>query len=339
MENSTQTPEHIKQKYIELIEKSNVQYHKKRNLFHVRNIFFYLLFIAIVLALSFYIRSEILSRRNLFENNLEETSFADDKILIQTPNGKLYEIDKNLSTEWLSEAGVLIQIKPQSIKFISAGNIDLNKHNNAYTIFVSETTPYNLTLLDGSNIKINKGTSVHFNLQPDIDDMNVEINGEAYFDITHQEEGTFKIKSKELFVEVFGTEFNIKNTTSSNEIVLVNGFVKVSTQNQTVNMIQGEQVKYNIKTQKLEKNNADFLEALQWNSTYYHFSNEKLIDITLKIGAWYHVRFEFQTPELKKLSFTGKLKIDDGLVRFLEMLKYTDGINSKIENDKIFLYK
>jgi len=104
-------------------------------------------------------------------------------------------------------------------------------------------------------------------------------------------------------------------------------------------MVPGDQVDYNYKTNKIDKSAANFIEILKWNSKFLHFSNERLDTLSAKIGEWYHVTFEFQNKNIQNLSFTGKIKQEDGLIHFLEMLEFTDGIKSKIEKDKIYLYQ
>jgi hypothetical protein len=339
MDISSKTPEFINQKYIELLEKSNLQYHQKRNLFHVRNLILYSIILAIALAIGLLVRNDYVTQKDLFENQLAVTPFSKDKLLIQSSKGVYYDLQVTGTKKWLSEIGILVQLNPKSIEFISSGKTKLNKYNTSYTLYIPQNQKYDITLLDGSKVKINENSKIHFFLHTKPGEINVVLNGEAYFDITHQQEHSFKIKSREMTVEVFGTEFNIKNQNLLNEVALVNGSVQVSTNAQQTMMLPGDQVSYNYTTRKLDKKNADFIEVLKWNSKYFHFSNESLNSLTQKIGYWYGVTFEIQNQKIGKLSYTGKLKFDDGLIHFLEMLEYTDGIKSKVENNKVYLFK
>jgi hypothetical protein len=343
MSQSPVFPNPLEQKYIELLEKSNMELHKKRNLFHVRNLILYSFILAIAVAIGILVRNDYVTQKDLFENQLASTPFSKDKLLIQSSKGVYYDLHATGTKKWLSESGVLVQLNPKSIELISSGTIKLNKYNTTYTLHIPKNQKYDLTLLDGTKVKINENSTIHFKLQTNSNESNVDIKGEAYFEIAHQTEHSFIITSKEFNVEVFGTEFNIKNDPdpdkNSNAIALVKGSVKVSTQNEAVLMHPGDQVNYNYATRKLDKKNADFIEILKWNSKYLHFSDESLNSLTQKIGAWYGVTFEIQNQKLGKLSYTGKLKFDDGLIHFLEMLEYTDGIKSKVENDKVYLFK
>jgi hypothetical protein len=340
MDSNQKTPSQINQKYVELLEKSNVQYHKKRKFFQLRNFLLYSGFLAIAIISGILARNAYLAKKDLFENELTSIPFSKDKILIQSSEGVCYDLNTENTKKWLSHSGILVQIKPQSIQFISSGTPKLNRENNSYTLYTPSNKTFDLILIDGSIVKLNEKSKVFFNLFAQKNDLNVSINGEAYFDIAHQTKQSFKIKSNEFVVEVFGTEFNIKNRLNLiNEVALVNGSVKVIGSKSEMFIVPGEKANYNYRTNKIDKSTANFIEILKWNSKFLHFTNERLDLLAAKIGDWYQVSFEFQNKNIQNLSFTGKIKQEDGLIHFLEMLEFTDGIKSKIEKNKIYLYK
>ena len=51
------------------------------------------------------------------------------------------------------------------------------------------------------------------------------------------------------------------------------------------------------------------------------------------------MEFEFEGKELLDYKFTGTLKKENDLKHFLQMLKYTKGVNYSIEGQKVKLIK
>lgn len=139
-------------------------------------------------------------------------------------------------------------------------------------------------------------------------------------------------------IEVVGTEFNIANyKDESTKLSLVEGLVKIKTNQQQQLVHAGQEATYNNKT--LQIKNKDFFDSLAWLQTSIHFENQPLSQITKIIENWYKVKINFKNTSLKALKFTGTLHKNKGLTHFLQTLKYTKNLQATINKSTITLNK
>jgi ferric-dicitrate binding protein FerR (iron transport regulator) len=76
---------------------------------------------------------------------------------------------------------------------------------------------------------VQPGSSIHYN-DDFSTDRYLELEGEAFFDITKNPELPFRVQTKDLLVEVLGTEFNVKTDSGKpTSVTLATGSVKVLT--------------------------------------------------------------------------------------------------------------
>ncbi|MCB2208355.1 MAG: FecR domain-containing protein [Bacteroidetes bacterium] len=85
---------------------------------------------------------------------------------------------------------------------------------------ITENTQQSIVLSDGSEIALNRASEISY---PDVFDANsrqINFKGEAFFNIAHNPDKPFIIKSGELQVEVLGTSFNLCTCPESDEMTL-----------------------------------------------------------------------------------------------------------------------
>lgn len=332
------SPEFIHQKYIQLLEASNVDLHKKSNPFSFKNISIYSgLFIIIVTFVG--IISTKRSTNDNFDKYLTETQYNNKEILLESPKNIFYRITENTDQKWLADNNLFISVNSEEISFITTKESVKKKANN-YQLWIPQDKQYKIILVDGTKIKLNANSSISFNNNRDGKTTNVILNGEAFFNVSHIDNQSFKICASEMDVEVFGTSFNISNYTKNNftSLALLDGSVKITNpQNKSQYVQPGQQATIYKESQELIVGKAALSDALLWTANQIYFSNEKLESILRKINKWYAVEFIIEESKIKKLHFTGSLKKEDGLIHFLQMLEYTENINYNIERDLIKL--
>jgi len=86
-----------------------------------------------------------------------------------------------------------------------------------------------LTLPDGTKIWLNAGSSVRYPSQFSNNKRVVSLEGEAYFDVTHDKKRRFIVETPGIEIRVHGTEFNVKAYPDDNviETTLVEGSISI----------------------------------------------------------------------------------------------------------------
>ena len=135
----------------------------------------------------------------------------------------------------------------------------------------------------------------------------VHLNGEAWFDVAHQDKNPFNVYTKHLQIEDLGTQFNVAaySEDETTEVVLQQGKVKVHGLDKLFEyaMKPDEKYAYKKSTQEgsIQKVNAEQLSA--WKDGLLIFRGEPLSDVLKRIGRWYNVDIELNDPDLAKMKY------------------------------------
>lgn len=97
------------------------------------------------------------------------------------------------------------------------------------TLVVPYGARTNITLADGTKIWLNSGTTLKYPTVVDQKNVDVFLEGEAFFEVTHINHRKFNVKTSSLNIQVLGTSFNVKSYEDDEQIetTLVNGSIKI----------------------------------------------------------------------------------------------------------------
>ena len=201
-----------------------------------------------------------------------------------------------------------------------------------------------LELPDGSKVWLNYGSCLKFPQKFTGQTRTVELQGECYFEIAHNEQKPFIVETGELQVLVKGTEFNlmaypedavIETTLKSGKVILQR---KVSDGNiqQIFEMEPNQHAIYFKEEKELTYSVENPDKYISWKDGVLIFQNDPINDIVKKLSRWYNVDIQLKDKELSKYTYTATF-VDETLPQILDLLKiatpiqYT--ISSRIKQD------
>ena len=203
---------------------------------------------------------------------------------------------------------------------------------------------FKVILSDGTKVWLNADTKISFpqKFLATEDTRTVVLDGEAFFEVAHNKDKPFIVKSNDLEIEVLGTRFNVSSYASSHQIstTLVEGSVKIKNSKDSIAELilkPSYQAAFNKNTEKLEVFKVNTTDFTAWMDNKVLFRNEAFKDLILKIERTYNVSIINQIPELEDERFTGefdKESIEDIIKTFSSRLDFT----YKIENKTITIY-
>lgn len=195
---------------------------------------------------------------------------------------------------------------------------------------------YRVTLPDGSKVWLNATSSIKF---PGVFKGNireVELNGEAYFEIAKNSAMPFRVKSNGAQIEVIGTHFNVKAYGNEKlmKTTLVEGSIKITAGNFSHLLKPGQQAILT-KGELKVLDNVDIEEQVAWKNGLFLFKDTSIEDVMSQVASWYdlNVIFEGKIPE-KYL--TGKVSRSVNASEFMNLLKYA-GVKFKIKEKNIII--
>lgn len=208
------------------------------------------------------------------------------------------------------------------------------------TISVPNGRVFQLTLPDGTKTWINSGSSVRYPVAFTGNQRQVEITGEAYFDVVKNRKMPFRVRVyNKAEVEVLGTQFNI-NAYENEETIsttLLEGSVKVTAGNMgsTVEPMQqllspGQQLQLTEKGMSLTEPDID--KVIAWKNGLFNFEGMELKQVMKQIARWYDVEiiYKGKVPEGK---FYGKISRDISLAGLIKGFEGS-GVHMVIENER-----
>jgi ferric-dicitrate binding protein FerR (iron transport regulator) len=198
-----------------------------------------------------------------------------------------------------------------------------------------------ITLSDGSTIKLNSGSSISYPQGFDKDSREIELTGEAFFEVAKDAKRPFRVKTGEVTTIALGTSFNINAYPNNKniDVSLATGKVKVESSDYTkkaidpIYLMPGEKASYNISTLYFKKQKFDTEEMLGWKDGIIYFKKANESDLVEKLKKWYGVDIEVTNQAKKTIDITTKFE-NSSLENVLESLSYTLGFKYSVINNK-----
>ncbi|QDO95520.1 DUF4974 domain-containing protein [Formosa sediminum] len=168
------------------------------------------------------------------------------------------------------------------------------------------------------------------------------IYGEAYFEVsksTMHNGDAFTLKTSEQSLTVLGTSFNVKAYKDETEILttLIEGSIAV-TNNINQNILQpGEQSRLSQVKHDFEISTVDVFDVISWRNGAFSFTNKPLKDIMKVLSRWYDIDVLFVNQDMENVAFTGVLNKKQSIDYILEIIKNTNNMNYRIEDNKIII--
>lgn len=216
-----------------------------------------------------------------------------------------------------------------------------------------------ITLPDGSEINLNAGSRLQLDEGFGTINRNLSLEGEAFFDVKHDDRLPFIVHTAAMDVKALGTAFDVRayHDEKITETSLIRGLVEVTLKeknnqvlllhpNQKLAWRHPSSVSRNDRSATAEDNSTNEGEGkpemirqtddgetkeIAWKENKLIFENDPFSDIAVLLERWYGVRFEFSDDQVRNYRFTGRFE-DEELQKVLDFLKESRHFNSKIDS-------
>ena len=205
---------------------------------------------------------------------------------------------------------------------------------------------YQLVLPDGSKVWLNASSSIRFPTAFTKKERQVEITGEAYFEVKAQPQDgqakqtpvPFTVKVGTIRVRVLGTRFNIMAYKEAAKIktTLLTGAVKVTAANgQQARLVPGEQARMNRKGDLEVVKNVNLQQTMAWKNHLFWFDDDTIETVMQQIARWYDVDIAIHGHISQH--FTGSIPRNFSLPDVFKVLNKTGKIHYEIKGQKIII--
>ena len=264
------------------------------------------------------------------------------KAILTLSDGKKVVLDDSQNGVVLNQGGIKIHKNSQGVIEYTLIESDIQKSKTEIreiqTVYNTIQTPvggkFQLNLADGSKVWLNSASSLRFPVFFAGNTREVELKGEAYFEVSKNEDKKFSVRSGNQTVEVLGTHFNINAYSDEPSITttLIEGAVRVIELNSKKSQIlrPGEQSKVD---REIRIHRKDTQAEVAWKDGYFYFENASIETVMRQLGRWYGITARYET-ELPEHHFEGAIATNLTLLEVLEILQKSN-IHFRLEGKEV----
>ncbi|MBA3705772.1 MAG: FecR family protein [Bacteroidetes bacterium] len=184
------------------------------------------------------------------------------------------------------------------------------KNNSEPELILVQTTNQEkmITLPDSTKILLNKNSKLTYPKEFAENIRQVDLEGEAFFEVTKNKEKPFIIKNKDFDVGVLGTSFDVLAYAETKEaiVTVVTGKVAFTAKNGTsVVLVKNEVGILNKSNRQLNKKAAFNPNFLAWKTKKLEFNNTDFLEVVQTLEKYFSKTIEVKENNILKCKFTG----------------------------------
>jgi ferric-dicitrate binding protein FerR (iron transport regulator) len=295
----------------------------------------------------------------------------------ETRNSQNYQLQKRIKVRRLVLTGISVAAVFCLAFFLGA--VFNSSHNKRISPEQPITSSYieikaplgarsEVRLNDSTEIMLNAGSSLKYRSDYNLNNRNLELEGEAYFKVAKNINLPLVVNAGNINIKATGTEFNVKAYSDEGiiETTLINGEVEISQEGnndkehvlvlkpnqkaiyaQRSDKLTLEKIK-EIEPQAIRPpkiNTSDLLvsqktdvdQVTAWTKNKLIIRSENLESICTKLQRKYNVTFVFGDEAIKKHRFSGVL-LDETLQQVLDIIKLTAPVDYFLDRKTVILF-
>lgn len=198
-----------------------------------------------------------------------------------------------------------------------------------------------VTLSDGTKVYLNAQSKIILPSVFSADSREVELEGEAYFDVAKNPNKPFVIRTKGAVVHVLGTSFVVRNYEGDNSVqtVVEEGIVSFRSENKPVNegiiLTKGKLGRLNLKTNEMVTESVqDLALYLGWKEGFLRFEHTAMKEVAKQLERRYDIEVTFDSEKIGDLHLTAELK-SRSLQNVIHTISTSLGLKYKIDQHKV----
>ena len=212
------------------------------------------------------------------------------------------------------------------------------------TVRVPGGADYAVELADGTIVRLNCETELRYPVRFVGKERRVYLDGEAFFEVAKNAEMPFIVETKQMQVEVTGTQFDVKAYAEDEtmQATLVEGGVKVCAYgagSKSVALTPSQQYVLDVQTRQAEVKKVDVQLYTGWVEGMFVFKNQRLEDVMTMLARWYSVDVFYIGESVKDIRLSANLGRYEHIDKILDIIQETNKIGFSRKGNVVTLMK
>ena len=313
-----------------------IQHHRFR--YRLLNVCKYAAIFILPLAIATAVLYNSTNEHDAISHVTEQILPGSKKAVLILDNGETIDLKSTSGVELKEKDGTIIQVDSTALNYQQTP--DRKSDKLAYNkVNVPRGGEYQLTLSDGSKVQLNSMSSIRFPVQFAKDCRLVELEGEAYFEVSKTGQ-PFVVKTKGMNIEVLGTTFNISAYANEEyQTTLVNGSLRVQTEDGSNRILKPfEQACVTPGSNQINVRNVDTAFYTSWIHGKINFKDQRLEDIMKTLARWYDMEVIYENEETKDLRFGCYINRYNEITPLVNLLEQTGRVTITVEGKTIKIF-
>ncbi|MFA5849853.1 MAG: FecR domain-containing protein [Bacteroidales bacterium] len=258
--------------------------------------------------------------------------------VMDLPNGDSVVMSSNIAKIYKSNGKEVIIPKVEVIDYLTLSG-DFEEVNYS-TIKVPHGGFYYVILSDGTVVWLNSNSKMRFPLKFQGSERKVWIEGEAYFDVTH-DTIPFIVSTENQDIRVLGTTFNVTaypgDFTTTTALISGSIVLQATGSQESVVLMPGQCATMNKYDMKVNLFEDDVQLYSLWKMGVFKFRERRLEDIVTVLKRWYDFDVEYESQSVKDMKFTTIALKNNPLDEVFRLLQMTTSITYKRRGNTVYL--
>ena len=226
----------------------------------------------------------------------------------------------------VNEKGMVISNFPDKELVYKIMNDTMKTETIYNTVTVPRGGEYKLVLADGTIVWLNSDSHIRYPVTFSGNTRQVELEGEAYFEVAKDVEKPFIVRMNEYNVRVTGTQFNVRNyLNESLATTLVEGGVQIERKGKVDRLRPGQQAVLENNEIRIRVVNVE--EQVAWRHGAFGFTQCRLENIMEELARWYDVDVFDMNQQVKDYHFSAWFKRSSSINEVINILEKTKKIS------------
>lgn len=245
-------------------------------------------------------------------------------------NGQHVELSDEAALK-VKEKSAVISVEDNHIVYPKEDSIQIEAVNRVFTPRGGE---YSLELSDGTNVWLNADSELRYPVRFKGDCREVEITGEAYFEVAKNADRPFVVYADGMKIRVLGTSFNVRAyENEKRQTTLIEGSVEVAYGSQQVKIVPGQQVM--LSENRLVVREVNTWIDTGWKNGLFVFEEQPLTEVFRELERWYDVHIFIANEEIKRLKFTSDFPRYEDIDRVLRIIELAACVKCEVRERTI----
>ena len=196
-----------------------------------------------------------------------------------------------------------------------------------------------MMLSDGTVVWLNAGSTLKYSNRFNAANREVQLDGEAYFEVTKHHGATFIVKTGSYDIRVKGTKFNV--TAYSDDpfatTTLLEGAVDLLYKGQEIKLSPGESIRLDLTSNKFSRNTVNAVQYKAWSENRIEYDGITLKELVTRLSRQYNVNIILESDKNEGKEFRVSIRNEETIGEVLNAISEIIPIKIERKGNDIYI--